>query len=91
MSDFKLKINVKTTHGKLTLSIDNVSQEGTGCSALQNGGWVTIAFSMVSNDDGTSYDIFCGQSKLISGTTDKKLDFPLNNFRIGEGFTGQMR
>ena len=50
-----------------------------------------MAVTIDANDDNCYVVIFCDQVMKLSSQGSKKLDFNMNNFKIGENHNGQIR
>ncbi len=93
----KLSVAVNPGGSSVSVAVDGETRQASSCSGLAGkrdhtgGNWAIVSLSLIATDDEFYYELYCDESLLASGTRNKKLDFPLTDFRIGEGFSGLLR
>ncbi len=91
ITDDKLEFKYNWVDKQLSVIIDEETLVSNACTALAGNAWVTVALSIISDNDGSIVQFYCDHTLISTKTTSKKLDFALENFQIGDGYSGYMK
>ena len=99
VSQSNFSFSIIPSSSSVSVFVDGTAFVKSGCAGLSCTGlsllasdWVMIALTVISTtSDKLYFQIFCDYVMTNKHIPENPISFPLTQFRIGEGFIGQIR